>query len=578
MMLKPQDELLVRGRRSWKLHLTVHPNVFVKNHTFFRRLRELNRGTLKLTLPSSFNSTAKSKYVAYSLLPNVGYRNNAPFKVDKSNAGEHIKGFIHRVASVVEVNHVPVYLTHRNARELFAFCDKKARELFDPIDGLDRMRFVDYLATRNSFNQERKHQYLEAYEDIIPDRRESDDVVKQHLKEEWYPEKKFGRTINSRVDRFKVKIAELVHLMEHSVFNNTRGKIVFFKGLVQMLKCINDPVKRDSMPEVLHRHFGGKKYIICTDYSSFEKSFSPHVMRSVEMRVYRWLLRSHRDIYARLKQIMLPNKIKNSYFTAKLRGTRMSGEMNTSLGNSLTNALIMYYICEKKGYELEFGMVEGDDGIFCFTTGQMPCEAEFAELGFSIKIKRPRTFGESEFCGNVVSENSDGTKTLLASPQDFIRQFNWSYNPSASSQSSRHCCNLMYAKAFSYLFSYQRCPVIAPICRQILDRIASDVNIEKVRKLLLSNEFYFEVEIAGLMNAASYSLDYRDLAVTPTIESRLLMESFFGMTLGEQQFHEKYYCANVGTCVYQTTNNVEVQWERGTVRIDSELADPHVFK
>jgi len=560
------------------MHLTVHPNVFVRNRAFFRRLRELNRGTLKLTLPNVFNGKQVSKYVAYSLLPDVGYRNNAPYKVDKSNAGEHIKGFIHRVASVVEVNNVPVYLSHRNARKLFAFCDKKARELFVPLDGVDSMRFVDYLATRDSFNQQRKHQYLDAYENIIPDSRETDDVIKQHLKDEWYPSKKFGRTINSRIDGFKVKIAEKVHLMEHAVFNSTTGKIRFFKGLVQELKKLKETGFNDSMPEVLHRHFGGKKYIKVTDFSSFEKSFSPHVMRCVEMRVYRWLLRSHRDVYHSLKQIMMPNKIKNSYFTAKMRGTRMSGEMNTSLGNSLTNALIMYYICEQKGYELEFGMVEGDDGIFCFTTGRMPCEADFAELGFSIKMKSARSFGESEFCGNVVSENSDGTKTLLASPQDFIRQFNWSYNPSACSQSSRHCCNLMYAKAFSYLFSYQRCPVIAPICRQILDRICGNVNINKVRRILQSNEFYFEVEIAGLLGAASYSLDYRDLLVTPTVESRQLMESFFGMSVCEQHFHEKYYCANVGTCVFQTTDNVEVQWEHGTVRVDSELADAHVFK
>lgn len=437
---------------------------------------------------------------------------------------------------------------------------------FNPVDE-KVMSFIEYLGTRQTFNQARKQQYLDAFLNVFNN---SDTmVVKQHLKAEWYPEKKFARTINSRSDTYKAKIGMYVHAMEQKVFEESRGPIEFFKGVVKRMNKIGKA--SELFPAYLREKFSSEKNVLCTDYSSFEKSFTPALMMSVEMRLYRWLLRGHRGAYHLLKEKLKYNTIKSKFFTARMKGTRMSGEMDTSLGNSFTNAAIMYYICDLKGYKLKYGMVEGDDGIFSFHDGRMPSEEDFAELGFSIKIKRPHSFGESEFCGNVVAESASGQLTLLSDPVEFIRSFNWSFNPSAASASQKHADDLMFAKAFSYIVTYPACPVIAPICRQILDRLSSSVRESKVLSILRSNEYYYETQISGSVDLGSRSLNYRNIPVVPTKEARVLMWKFFGMDPDEQKFHETHYCANLGTIPLRTTQNIEHEWSGGVVRIDSEM-------
>jgi hypothetical protein len=82
-------------------------------------------------------------------------------------------------------------------------------------------------------------------------------------------------------------------------------------------------------------------------------------------------------------------------FEAWVTGTRMSGEMNTSLGNGLTNYLMFAFYAHEHGIPL-VGMVEGDDGIYGSTEKFDP--DWFLRLGFQLKLEDDKPVPEAGFC------------------------------------------------------------------------------------------------------------------------------------------------------------------------------------
>jgi len=63
------------------------------------------------------------------------------------------------------------------------------------------------------------------------------------------------------------------------------------------------------------------------------------------------------------------NRCYSKYVKIEVEATRMSGEMNTSLGNGFSNLMFMLYACHVQGIAAE-GIVEGDDGVFALEGGQ----------------------------------------------------------------------------------------------------------------------------------------------------------------------------------------------------------------
>jgi hypothetical protein len=230
------------------------------------------------------------------------------------------------------------------------------------------------------------------------------DVV-GHIKAETYPALKAPRFIHSRTDLFKVYWGPWVHMMEEYVFS-----------LPWFVKHI--PVReRPAAVEAMIAHY---PYKFVSDYSKFESSLRVELREAIEYQVYRafgvpeWFLK----VLSSPARIRMRNSRRG--FRAMVTGSRMSGEMDTSLGNSLLNLGMFLFWAHDTGNQIE-GMVEGDDGAFGATA--IPDPQWFAERGFEVDIRTYGRVGEMGFLSTYWTE--DGV--IVAEPTRLVK-LGWSHH------------------------------------------------------------------------------------------------------------------------------------------------------
>ena len=85
---------------------------------------------------------------------------------------------------------------------------------------------------------------------------------------------------------------------------------------------------------------------------------------------------------------------------AKVPASRFSGEMNTSLGNSITNYIfIKMLLLDQNAEDKANFFIEGDDGLICSTVPlDVQRASEYARTqGFNLKMNQADTPGEAGF-------------------------------------------------------------------------------------------------------------------------------------------------------------------------------------
>jgi len=107
------------------------------------------------------------------------------------------------------------------------------------------------------------------------------------------------------------------------------------------------------------RFFFNDPVAVCMDYSAFDSTQLPEIIKQ-EHQVYRWMSPS-------INRHLLSKQLGNRGRTAngiryRACGTRMSGDRNTGRGNSITNALNFYTLCDILEIRAEF-LCDGDDSV-----------------------------------------------------------------------------------------------------------------------------------------------------------------------------------------------------------------------
>lgn len=208
------------------------------------------------------------------------------------------------------------------------------------------------------------------------------------------------------------------------------------------------------------------KYVYATDYTNYEKHFTPLVMRSIEFPMYERLLTpalATDDMKFLFSILTGKNKLRTrSGQKATVVGRRMSGEMNTSLGNSWANFILCAFVMAQKGLDLDDfdGIFEGDDGLICSNVELT--SADFRACGFDIKIERVRKPSEASFCGLIFADSGQ----TVRDPVRFFQKFGWVNTQIHSGQ--RVLDALMRAKALSALYETPACPIVSAAAWNVL--------------------------------------------------------------------------------------------------------------
>jgi len=279
--------------------------------------------------------------------------------------------------------------------------------------------------------------------------------------------RKSKRTINPRPDAFKVLIGPLVHFYEKFVYK------VQHNGFPLGIKCV--PVsERPALLLKLEELVGPSSVVFATDHTAWEAHVSPEIMNAVELQIFSFLAKHNakaRVIVEYMRKVTSRRNFgENGHFVTEVKGARQSGDMHTSLGNSVTNFLVMAYACHLAHCHFT-GMVEGDDGIFVVEpspSGQVPGVSDFADLGFDVKLETPPTVHEAQFCGNVF-DPSDCRN--LCDPIWFLSKSAWLLG-NYQHLSLRTKLELLKARAMSALAEYAGCPIVHVWAVKVLELTA----------------------------------------------------------------------------------------------------------
>jgi len=397
--------------------------------------------------------------------------------------------------------------------ELEAFVKQWLIENLVPLKP-DSDTSVETWINNTAYTQARKDELLRKWKanpDMSLDRNR---CVKMFLKDENYPEYKYPRGINSRVDEFKVATGPIFKLIEKELFS-----------LDWFIKKI--PVS--ERPAYIRKRLGHGLKFLATDYSSFEACFVKKLMMACEFVLYEYMTRhlpGGDDWLVLIREVIAgTNTLHNKYFKTFVEATRMSGEMNTSLGNSFSNLMFMLFLAKKIGSHSVTGVVEGDDGLFAMC-GRFPTAEEFTQLGLVIKIDEHDDVSTASFCG-LIFDTEDMIN--VTDPIKVLETFGWTTRQYARSNSKR-LRELLKCKALSLIYQYNGSPIITALACYAL-RMTKNVRAKPGQCGVWERE--------ELRNA----LSFRGAIRAVPDRTRILVEAKFGISIEHQKTLESYFDA-----------------------------------
>jgi hypothetical protein len=216
-------------------------------------------------------------------------------------------------------------------------------------------------------------------------------------------------------------------------------------------------------------------------------------------------------------------------FTVKVPCTRMSGEMNTSLGNGFTNLMVLLFLARENGCTHVEAVVEGDDSA-AVMTGPRPTAEQFASLGLNCKVEFHDSIETMSFCGLVFDA---GDLVNVTDPREVLASFGWSTHQYVAARSTV-LKQLLRCKALSMAHQYPGCPIISSLAQFGL-RVTRSVDIRK---------FVTETGKFDQWTRDKYINALRDekkiVRREPPMNTRLLVEKLYGITVNQQRRLEEW--------------------------------------
>lgn len=198
------------------------------------------------------------------------------------------------------------------------------------------------------------------------------------------------RVVSPRNPRYNVKVGVYLKPLEHEIYRAVKalfGETTIFKGLNAKTAGIEMQAKWDKYTNPV---------AISTDASRFDQHVSIEALRW-EHSIYLAIYNDDPEL-ARLLKWQLTNHCRGYCRDGKLKytvqGTRMSGDMNTALGNCLIMCALVYSYCKERGIKKYSLANNGDDCvIICeqadyhkFVHNLHPW---FKNMGFNMKVEEP---------------------------------------------------------------------------------------------------------------------------------------------------------------------------------------------
>lgn len=340
----------------------------------------------------------------------------------------------------------------------------------EPIDAEYGFLFEEWLAGTN-YNLKRKEELRRLMEEIVDllARNDAGELqsfkVKLFMKDEPYLEFKNGRGIYAREDAAKCFFGPYFKAIENRVYYDPETNV----GIKHFIKHVPVDLRPDFLMEQVYME--GFRYV-CTDYSALEAHFDNGLYSNCEFILYEHMLGSNphgRFACSIMREVLIGvNIVQNKKLSARILGRRMSGEMNTSLGNGWTNLMLYTLWSAENGLSFDkvMGVIEGDDGLFALPPDvDIPTEEFFKSWGCFIKIIIAESISVASFCGLVFDP---AERKIVSDPFKILLTFGYTSKRYAQSRNNKLKA-LLRAKAMSALVQYHGCPIVGALAEKMLE-------------------------------------------------------------------------------------------------------------
>lgn len=173
-----------------------------------------------------------------------------------------------------------------------------------------------------------------------------------------------------------------------------------------------------------------KPVAVGLDASRFDQHVSVPALQWEHGVYTRLFHNSERRLLSRLLQWQLINKgfarTAEGSVRYTVNGCRMSGDMNTSLGNCLIMCGLVYTLAQERGLHVELAN-NGDDCVVIMEASDLGAFSEgleswFLDFGFSMKVEAPvHVFEHIEFC-RMHPVNAGDAWVMVRNPLDAIKR------------------------------------------------------------------------------------------------------------------------------------------------------------
>lgn len=403
-------------------------------------------------------------------------------------------------------------------REFRAFVDSFVRNTFTPFGPGETFSVSEWLGSSNyplSRRVDLERTYRKHCENPLPNWEV--ELVKCFVKMESYPSYKHARAIYSRSDTYKCLVGPVFAKIERVLFS---GKSFIKKCPVQdRPSFILESLGRDG----LHT---GRGYL-ATDYTAYESHFTADIMDSCENIFYKHMVQNHPEASAVIdRHIRVARAYNNCFFKcarARILAGRMSGEMNTSLGNSFTNLMVALYAAHKAGLVDFRVVVEGDDSLASYIKSSSGEAREYEkiirELGFNLKIETHEKLSTASFCGLVFCEE---TKLNLPNPKKHLNTTGWISGKYCRSKEKK-LLELLKGKAMSLMASARGCPILQSFALYLLR---------------CTEGSHFRIDCYW---ARQFVLNANIQPSEVTLGSRMVVENVYGIDIATQLYIEDHF-------------------------------------
>lgn len=248
-----------------------------------------------------------------------------------------------------------------------------------------------------------------------------------------------------------------------------------------------------------------------TDHTAFEAHTSIQAMMACELQVYWYMIKRMPWAWRWMTLLLhtMTDEIQCRFRSVKLtiHDSRMSGDGCTSLGNGLTNYLLLEFAAYRSRTSCRM-LIEGDDGIFT-ASSSFPGRDFFSLLGFNVKMTNSVQLNEVGFLSMVWHPE---TLHPMRDIRSVISRFGLSFSQ-ARHGGDRVCAGLLRAKAFSLLALYPHEPVLNVLASRVLD-LTRSVKARFDQVLSWKAKYVanlYRLHFTDVMKFAYITMDQRDI-------------------------------------------------------------------